>query len=242
MALSTSTHASPNGAGMASQPQSGGKTQSLSATPQPVLSRLSRRRRAVVWGLGIALVCAGGALSAAVTMAAGNRVPVISVVRAVNAGEVISAADLGEARVAADPQLDPIPAAERSTVVGQRADVELRPGTLLTRSQLTTEVGPGRGQALVGVPLKPGQLPSRPLRHSDRVLVVQSADAEAASTGPAEASSSPAVRGAVVVATGPAGPEGTVVVDLLVREDDGVVLAGAAAAGRLSLVLLPRAR
>jgi hypothetical protein len=33
-----------------------------------------------------------------------------------------------------------------------------------------------------------------------------------------------------------------VVVDLIVREDDGVALAGAAAAGRLSLVLLPRGR
>jgi hypothetical protein len=194
----------------------------------------------VVWGLGIALVCAGGAVSAAVTMAAGNRVPVLSVVRAVNAGEVITAADLGEARVATDPQLDPIPAAERSTVAGQRAGVDLRPGTLLTRNQLTREVGPGRGQALVGVPLKPGLLPSRPLRHGDRVLVVQGAGTEPTTTEQSGAPSSRAVRGAVVVATGPAGPDGTVVVDLVVREDDGVALAGAAAAGRLSLVLLPR--
>src|SRR3712207_5348210 len=110
MAWSTSTHSSPNGAGIDSEPQPAGTTRGFRpATPQTVLSTPSRRRRALVWGLGIALVCAGGALSAAITIAAGNRVPVLSVVRAVDAGEVITSADLGEARVAADPQLDPIP-------------------------------------------------------------------------------------------------------------------------------------
>jgi len=70
-------------------------------------------------------------------------------------------------------------------------------------------------------------------------LVVDRSDPESAAVTGATAAS-PTVRGAVVVGTGPAGPDGAVVVDLVVSEDDSVAVAGAAAAGRLSLVLLPR--
>jgi len=230
MASSTSVQGSPNGAATAHP---------SSPMAAPRLAVLPRRRRAAVVGLGVALVCAGAAVSAAVTLAAGDRVAVLSVVRPVTAGSAVAGADLGEARVASDPGLDPIPVAQRDGVVGQLADVDLRPGTLLTRSQLTSAAIPAAGQAVVGVSLRPGQLPARPLRHGDRVLVVQTPDA-AASTADGPAAPSPQARGAVVVGTGQRGADGAVVVDLVVREDDGVALAGAAAAGRLSLVLLPR--
>jgi hypothetical protein len=203
------------------------------------LAPLARRRRPAVWALGLALVCAGAALAAVLTAAAGDRVEVLAVVRPVAVGEAISHGDLGVARVAADPQLDPIPAAQRDSVVGQFADVELRPGTLLTRGQLTSVAIPGPGQAVVGVPLRPGQLPARSLRPGDRVLAVERIDLESPTVGGGADASRPA-RGAVVVGTGPAGPEGVVVVDLVVSERDGVALAAAAADGRLSLVLLPR--
>jgi len=168
MSASTSTRGSPNGTIPAG---------SVTLTPGapaadgvPRLAHVARRRRPAVWALGLALICAGAALSAVITMAAADRVEVLSVVRPVAVGEVITSADLGVARVAADPQLDPIPASERDTVVGQLAAVDLRPGTLLTRNQLTSVAIPAAGQAVVGVPLRPGQLPARPLRPGDKVL------------------------------------------------------------------------
>jgi hypothetical protein len=211
--------------------------------PSPAASRLlgpGRRRRPAVWALGLALVMGGGAVAAATTMAAGDRVAVLAVVRPVDAGTAIEAADLGEARVAADPRLEPIPVGDRDRVVGQVADVDLRPGTLLTRSELDQIAIPGLGQALVGVDLAPGRLPARALRRGDHVLVVVTA--EGASAGQSvPGAAEPRSLSAQVVATGRVASDGSVVVDLLVGQGDAAGLAADAAAGRVSVVLLPRA-
>jgi hypothetical protein len=238
MASSTSTQRPPNGPIAPPKPSPAADRGVGLPDVTPRLASLSRRRRPAVWGLGLALVCVGAALAAVMTLAAGGRVAVLSVVRPVAAGEAVTNADLGVARVPTDPQLDPIPAAERQSVVGRLADVDLRQGTLLTRNQLTSVAIPGPGQAVVGVPLRPGQLPARPLRPGDKILVIETPGPGATATS--QAPSVEPVRGAVVVATGPPGADGSVVVDLVVSEDDSIALAGAAAAGRLSLVLLPR--
>jgi hypothetical protein len=184
----------------------------------------------------------GGAVAAATTLAAGDRSPVLTVVRPVDAGTTISARDLGQARIAADPQLDPIPADQRQRVVGQVAGVDLRPGTLLTASQLDAVAVPGPEQALVGVALTPGRLPARALQRGDRVLaVITAADAAVGGSAPAGADP-PATRAAEVVSTGHPASDGTVVVDLLVSEADAAGLASDSAAERISLVLLPRSR
>ena len=59
----------------------------------------------------------------------------------------------------ADPNLAPIPAAQRSQIVGMTAQVALVRGELLTRAQLTTGSGFTAGQQLVALPLKQGQFP-----------------------------------------------------------------------------------
>lgn len=217
----------------------------VSREPGPAVPEASRlrtrdRRRPAMVGLGLALVMGGGAVAAATTMAAGDRAPVLVVVRSVDAGTAIEGADLGVARVAPDPQLDPIPAGRRGEVVGQVAGVDLLPGTLLSPPQLEAVAIPGPDQALVGVALAPGRLPARPLRRGDRVLAVvapgQAAVGQSGSVEPTNA------RPAEVVSTGAAAPDGTVVVDLSVAEGDAAQLAAGAAAGQISIVLLPRAR
>ncbi len=200
------------------------------------------RRRPAVWGLGLALVMAGGAVAAATTMAAGDRAAVLSVVRPVDAGTVIEARDLGEARVAPDPMLDPIPADQRDRVLGQVAGVDLRPGTLLTPSQLEERAIPGADQALVGVALDPGRLPARRLQRGDRVLAVVTAQEPPIGVeSGVPATEPPGTRVAEVVSTGRVTPDGRAVVDLLVPEGEAAGLAADAAAARISLVLLPRA-
>jgi hypothetical protein len=205
------------------------------------LAAPGRRRRPAMLALGLALVTAGAAVAAATTMAAGDRSPVLTVVRQVDAGTAIEAADLGVARVAADPQLDPVPAADRHKVVGQIAGVDLRPGTLLSPSQLDAVAIPGPGQALVGVALAPGRLPGRALRRGDPVLAVVAAGESVPGQSDA-AAGQPGTRTAEVVSTGAPAPDGTVVVDLLIAEADAAGLAADAAAGLISLVVLPRAR
>lgn len=231
---------SPNG-GVPTASYDVRRTAPPSGPAAPRLVSPGRRRRPAIWALGLALVSGGGAVAAATTMAAGDRMPVLTVVRSVDAGTTITAADLGEARVAEDPQLQPIPTPQRETVIGQVAGVDLRPGTLLTRTQLTPLAIPAAGQALVGLALEPGKLPARRLQRGDRVLAVLTpgdASATPSSTGQAGADST--TRSAEVVSSGTASPDGRIVVDVVVAEAEAAGLAADAAAGSVSLVLLPR--
>ena len=139
------------------------------------------------------------------------------------------------------PQLRPIPASQRENVIGQVAGVDLRPGTLLTRSQLTPVAIPAAGQALVGLALEPGKLPARRLQRGDRVLAVLTpGDASATQPTTGQTGTDSATRSAVVVSSGTVSPDGSVAVDVVVNEADAAGLAADAAAGRVSLVLLPR--
>jgi hypothetical protein len=114
-----------------------------------------------------------GALGAAyLATSLGQTSPVIAVAREVAWGQTVTAADLVEARVSADPALVPIPYAERDQVIGMVAATTLTPGSLLTREALTEQPLPPPGQQLVGVGVSAVQLPTTPLRPGDDVLLV----------------------------------------------------------------------
>lgn len=200
----------------------------------PRLSPPARRRRPALLALGVALAAAGGLTAATLTMRAGERVPVLAVARTVEVGSVLTANDLTEARLPSDPNLAPIPAEQLSSVVGQVAAVPLRPGTLLTRGELTTTSAPAAGTQLLGVLLKPGHLPARPLAPGQPVLVVPTRD-EQSSTG---ASSSGMVSpvAATVVDVGGVAQDGSVTVDVSVAAAMGPVLARQAVTGNVAVI------
>lgn len=205
----------------------------MPAAPRRDLPR--RHRRTGLLGLGVALVAVGALLAGWLTLVVGGKVPVLAVSRAVPYGAILTAEDLAEAHVAADPALAPIPAAQRGWVIGKRAAVDLRPGTLLTPQQLSDQVVPGPGQALVGVAVRAGQVPAQPLLPQDRVLVVTTPreDGDPPSAPP------PAVE-ATVMRVGPTDDTGLTVMDVMVPENAGPDLAARAATGRIALVLRPR--
>ena len=125
---------------------------------------LRRRRRPGLWAAGTALVAVGGLGAAALVGQAGDRVEVLAVARTVPVGQTIGGQDVTVARVAADPALRPVPAAERDQVVGRVAAVELRPGSLVTAGEVTDDAVPRAGEQVVGVATGPGQMPARGLR------------------------------------------------------------------------------
>lgn len=200
------------------------------------LSAPARRRRPALLALGLALAAAGGLTAATLTMRAGERVPVLAVARTVEVGSVVTANDLTEARIPADPNLDPIPAGQLSSVVGQVAAVPLRPGTLLTRSELTATPVPAPGQQLVGLLLKPGHLPARPLTPGQPVLIV-STQADRPTTGatPLAASSAPAT----VIDVGGVAQDGSVIVDVSVDPTLGPTLVQQAVTGNVAVIAVP---
>src|SRR3954454_18914734 len=88
-----------------------------------------RRRRPALLALALAMVAVGALGAAYLATSLGQTSPVIAVAREVPWGQVITSADLVEARVPADPALEPIPYSERDQVIGMVAATSLVPGS-----------------------------------------------------------------------------------------------------------------
>jgi hypothetical protein len=226
------TRTSPNGSRTATPVGDGG----AKAVSAPPLLAPRRRRRPAVLITAVMLAAAGGGIAATTSIAAGHRAPVLALARDVPLGAVLTPGDLTTARVASDPALHPIPSSQRSTVLGQHAAVALVAGSLLTPSMLTASTLLGPGQALVAVPVKPGELPAREVVAGDHLLAVTGVDnGSGAAPNPTADTAIPVT----VADVGQPTSDGTVVVDVVVAQANVVMLARQAAAGEVALVLLP---
>jgi hypothetical protein len=208
---------------------SNGHGAGLRVAPAP-----SGRRRLPLAAVAVLAAVASALGFAAMYISAGSRQPVLAVGRTVPAGQVIQGEDLVVANVSPDPAIDPLPASARSEVVGRAAGSDLVAGSLLTEAHLGSESLLAPGESVVGVALRGGQLPTSSLRRGDRVIV--------ALTGVPDAADSVGRRvgEARVWELEPLGDSsGTMVISIVVPESDAPSLMGAAAAGRISLGLVP---
>lgn len=196
--------------------------------PQP---RPSRNVSGILLGVVIVVFCAVAV--AAFTASIGHRRSVLVVTRSVNAGAVIHDSDLGEAHLPPDPALRTVAASRRALVVGRVAGVNLAPGTLLAESELATGPQADAAHAIVGLALKAGQFPTG-LRPLDTVTVVETSPAS--SLGPPDAVV--LIEGAQVTSTAIAADGQTTVISVLVPRPAAPAVAGGAARGQISLVLL----
>jgi len=143
--------------------------------PSPVAIEPTRRRHRSV---PMALAAAGCMVVSVVAfvglqMAAGDRKPVLAVARPIEAGAVITDADLTVAQLATDPALSPVPLSARASVVGRTAAVDLRPGTLLTDASIGASAAVDAGEALVGVEVPAAAAPVGAVRSGDRVRLIE---------------------------------------------------------------------
>jgi hypothetical protein len=219
---------------------------SVAAPPTAVLRQASAPRRWTTKGLAAAVifVVLGGLVLMYAVPAYSKRVTVLVVARAVPIGARISDADLATARITSDPALTPVAATDRGAIVGRFATVTLRPGTLLTLSEVGDSDGFTAGQVLVPLALRAGQLPARGIVPGEQVLIVATptnvTGSTAGSTTPSSDPSQSQGTRATVAETGPANTAtGVTVVDVSVPSADGVALAKLAATGNLTVVLLP---
>lgn len=214
--------------------------------PPPVARSAAAGRRTSRRGLllSVLVVVVGGLFGLAGGQMLTRHTRVLAVVRDVPAGARITDADLTVASVTSDPNLHPVEASQRAEVVGKNALVPLLRGGLLTRAQVGAGSGFTRGQMLVGLPCKPGQLPARGLTAGQQVLIV--ATPGGTSAGPAGGASGPTAAAAdervaaTVVEVGPMNPATQVsVVDVRVDPAAGVAVARLGSTGNLALILLP---
>jgi hypothetical protein len=186
---------------------------------------LPRRRRWWLVGLGVAMVAASVLGVQAYVDRVNETVPVLILARDVAWNQRITDSDLAVAEVTPDERVHMIPAEQRKDAIGRVAAHKLSAGSLLAVEHIHDHAVPGPGQLVIGLLLKPGQLPARGLRAEDRVQVVPVAQ-NTFSTSPAP---EPKPVNATVVDVGPADANGAVTVDIVVSVEDGPVTTSAAA-------------
>lgn len=195
-----------------------------------------RRRNGPLAIVGVLLVVTCAAVFAAGWLRAGNRQPVLALARPVTAGQVIASGDLQVVRVSASGPVSLLPASQEAAVIGQTAAAALPAGSLLTPA----EVGAaplGKGQAFLGVAVKPGQYPpDLSAGQTVDVLVTPagSSPGAAGSGSAAPGAALPVGRGVVLSVIAQAS-QGETVVELEVSQDAMPQVAAASASGQIAL-------
>ena len=212
------------------------------APPMLPAPRRRARRGLLAAGIVLSILFALGAYM--LVERTGERVAVIGTAKDVSWGEVITQADLVQVQVAQDPALRTVPWSSASSIVGQRAAMDLPAGALLTGSsiQVATSIPP-EGEALVGVRVSAGQVPSTALSPGDQVVIVRTSGASATDRSAQAADLlESAIRAEVFAVSLPVAGSTDRTVDVLVDGDPDVALrlAAMSAAGEASIVLLPR--
>ena len=145
-------------------------TDSSGGRPQGGVVRRRRSSRLVLVGVVLGVV---GALAGLLTYReAGRRIEVIAIARTVPFGQALVVEDLRAATLPTDSGLAAMPWTAVDGVVGRTAGTDLLPGQILTAAAVVNAAPPAAGEALIGVAVKPGQLPGAGLSPRDEVLVV----------------------------------------------------------------------
>jgi hypothetical protein len=187
--------------------------------------------------LSLALIAAGGAGVAVLLLQVAHRTEVVTVVRDVQVGQVLTEDDLGKASIALDPAVKAVRSDNLDSVVGKRAAVELKPGSLLSPSQVTKDSLVKAGEQLVPIGLKPEQIPASALVPGQKVQLVHVPAQGQVDTDEASKSRPETLDGRVVKASEAAPGTGVVVVDIATSATDGPTAAAWVSAGTLRLVL-----
>lgn len=149
----------------------------LTTTPPalaaPDLPPLKTRRRPLLVVLAVVLVALGSLLAAFLMTLNQTTISVVAAKQPLTRGDVITADVLDVVEVPPNSMLRTIPAADLQQLVGKRAATDIQNGGIVTPDAVTEQPYPGDGRAVVGMALKPGQLPTvRSLQGGDKVLVV----------------------------------------------------------------------
>ncbi|WP_226363721.1 SAF domain-containing protein [Pseudonocardia abyssalis] len=192
------------------------------ATPRPLRPRRSSRRLLLAVTLGLI----GALLGAYAYRGAVVREGVVAMARPLSFGSVVQLSDLREIQLPLDSGLTWVTWDDVGTVLGQLAATDLRAGQTLTPDSVSPNRVPAPGEAVVGLSVEAGRVPSAALAPRDEVLIITGAG-------------SPPKR-ATVVRAGDVDVSGRRDVDVLVPQADAEELALASVDNRVAIVLLGR--
>nr|WP_244984691.1 hypothetical protein [Actinomadura citrea] len=201
----------------------------------------SRERKPALAALAVLLILGGALASAYLVMASGERVSAIRIAQPVAAGQRIPASALEEVQIG-DTGIQYLKWTERAKVSRYFAAVPLVKGALLTNSMISPADAPASGRLVVGLALKPGQMPSGDVSRGAHVTLF----AVGGGTGGGPRAGTVLARDAVVLNVG-GGDDGgptrlrseQTSVDVAVLPTDAARVTQAASAGTVALALIP---
>lgn len=192
-----------------------------------------RAKRSWVWTAGAIALIVAGALAGVFVYSSGSHTQQVFIVsHSVARGQIIGQSDLSTLDISEGQKTQGIPVADSSDVIGQVATVDLPKGSLVTSASIASSLSVPSGQALVGLSLKPAQLPAQPLVAGDQVAIVPVATDSTGTSGTDTA----AVTG-VVSDTANNQASGTTIVDVYVSATTAADLTSRASAGAVAIYL-----
>jgi hypothetical protein len=204
--------------------------------PAVKVGALPRRRRWGLTSLGILLVVLGAVVAFLLVDTVGVTRPYLALARDVPYGATIGPDDLTVVAVNPSAGLRLVPADQRDRVIGRQAATQLFAGSPLAPSELTDRGIPGPGQQVVGMDLKPGQVPARSLRAGEPVVLVVVPPSSVVGVPDTQGGGETATVPATVAGAEAPQSDGSVRIDVAVAAADGPRVASMAVAGRIVLV------
>lgn len=194
-----------------------------------------RTRRSWTWIAGAtALILVGGIVNVFIFSSSSHPNQVFAVAQNISRGATITKDDLTTIDLASGQITAAISATDSSDVIGKIATVDLPKGSLVIPAAISTTQSVPEGMALVGLSLKPAQLPAQQLAAGDQVQIVPVATDM---TGQVSVNTT-TVTG-TVADTSTSQSTGTTIVDVYVSETVAADLTSRAAAGAVAIYLTP---
>jgi hypothetical protein len=197
-----------------------------------------RARRS--WGYGAAAIAAivvGGLLSAFLYSSTQHSEQVFVVATALDRGQTIAAQDLTTITITPGQRIDAFTPAQAGQLIGKTITAALPKGSLLTHGAVADRLPIPAGEAIVGVALKPSQMPSTPISAGSRIVITPIAG-QNATVKSTQAADVPAT---VVDQLATNQSTGLVIVNVYIASRDASDVAGRAAAGLVTLYVEPGA-
>jgi hypothetical protein len=129
-----------------------------------------RERKPALAALAVILILGGALVSAYLVMASGQRVNAVSISQPVAAGQLIPDSALKQVQIG-NTGIQFINWTERTKITRSYAAVNLVPGTLLTNGMLAADTDAAKGRVIIGLELKPSQVPAGGLSLGDKVAL-----------------------------------------------------------------------
>ena len=212
------------------------------ATLAPARTAVTTRRRPALTLGGVVLLVITGLMSMWLWTETSTQNHVLQVRRNITRGETITANDLAAVTVGSVQNVSTVPADQLTALVGQKALIDMRQGSLLPHGAIGATLLPGPGKSLIGLRLEAGRIMTGDVAPGSKLrLVVTAPPAGQASTTQTTAKSFPALMVAAAdraagVNGAPVDPAAAVLITVEVDHDLAETIAPLAAEGRIVVV------